>query len=169
MSDVPDSQVSVHRAPRDFRQWEHLLELLRTAFAYQERRIDPPSSVYALDARSLAEKSSQEHLFVAMVASELVGCVFARDRPPLVLISKLAVWPHLQRGGIGRCLMSAVEVFARESGRTILELETRIELTENHRAFEALGFSKVAEHAHEGYDHPTYITMRRFLGAVPGA
>ena len=65
--------------------------------------------------------------------------------------------------------MSAVEVFARASGHVVLELETRVELTENHRTFESLGFNKVAEHAHEGYDHPTYIRMRKSLGAVPGA
>ena len=167
--DVPDFQIDVQRAPQDFRQWDRLLELLREAFAYQEHRIDPPSSVSALNAGLLAEKSSREHLFLATVASELVGCVFAIDRPPLLHVSKLAVWPHLQGRGIGRRLMSAVEVFARESGRTILELETRIELTENHRTFESLGFNKVSEHAHEGFDHATYIRMRRFLGALPGA
>ena len=89
--------------------------------------------------------------------------------PPLLYVSKLAVWPHLQGRGIGRHLMSALEVFARESGHTVLELETRVELNENHQTFEALGFKKVSEHAHEGYDRPTYIRMRRFLGAGPGA
>ena len=166
---MPDSRIVVQRAPKDFRKWDLLLDLLRAAFAYQEHRINPPSSVNTLDAGSLAGKSSQEHLFLASFASELAGCVFARDRPPLLYVSKLAVWPHLQGRGIGRCLMSALEIFARESGHTVLELETRIELTENHRTFESLGFNKVSEHAHEGYDHPTYIRMRRFLSAVPGA
>ena len=166
---MPDSRISVQRASPEFRDWDRLLELLRAAFAYQEHRIDPPSSVCRLDARSLAEKSSQEHLFLASVASELAGCVFVGEQPPLLHVSKLAVWPHLQGRGIGRRLMGAVEVFARETGRAVLELETRVELTENHRTFESLGFNKVSEHAHEGYDHPTYIRMRRPLGAVPGA
>ena len=30
--------------------------------------------------------------------------------------------------------------------------------------FERLGFSKTAEHAHEGFDRPTYITMQKRLG-----
>jgi ribosomal protein S18 acetylase RimI-like enzyme len=166
---MPDSRISVQRASHDFRDWDGLLQLLRAAFAYQEHRIDPPSSVYRLDARSLEEKSSQEHLFLASVASELAGCVFVDEQPRLLHVSKLAVWPQLQGRGIGRHLMRAVEVFARETGRTVLELETRVELTENHRTFESLGFSKVSEHAHGGYDHPTYIRMRRSLGAVPGA
>jgi ribosomal protein S18 acetylase RimI-like enzyme len=62
-------------------------------------------------------------------------------------------------------LMGEVERLARETGRTAIELETRVELTENHRTFESLGFEKVSEHAHEGYDRPTYIRMRRFLRA----
>ena len=166
---MPGSRIVVQRAPKQFRKWDLLLELLRAAFASQENRVHPPSSVNTLDAGSLAEKSSQEHLFLASFASELAGCVFARGRPPVLYVSKLAVWPRLQGRGIGRRLMSALELFARESGHTVLELETRIELTENHRTFESLGFSKVSEHAHEGYDHPTYIRMRKFLGAVPAA
>src|SRR5690606_24402074 len=83
-SDVPASRISVQLAPKDFRQWDHLLNLLQAAFAYQEHRVDPPSSVYTLDAESLAEKSCQEHLFLARIESELAGCVFARDQPPLL-------------------------------------------------------------------------------------
>ena len=45
-----------------------------------------------------------------------------------------------------------------------LELETRIELTENHETFAALGFVKVSEGAHPGYDRTTFITMRKTLG-----
>jgi len=29
--------------------------------------------------------------------------------------------------------------------------------------FEAMGFHKVSEHAHEGYDRPTFIRMRKQL------
>lgn len=166
---MPEPRISVQRASPDFRDWDGLLELLRAAFACQEHRIDPPSSVYGLDARSLAAKASQEQLFLAGVESDVAGCVFVNEHPSLLHISKLAVWPQLQGRGIGRSLMSAVESFARETGRTVLELETRVELTENHRTFESLGFDKVSEHAHEGYDRPTYIRMRKSLGAAPGA
>jgi len=81
-------------------------------------------------------------------------------------VSKLAVSPALQGRGIGRRLMGTLEGFAQETGYTVLELETRIELTENHRTFESLGFKKVSEHAHEGYHRPTYIRMQRLLRAT---
>jgi len=53
---------------------------------------------------------------------------------------------------------------ARDHGRTALELQTRIELTENHATFAALGFAKVAETAHPGYTRATSITLRRRVG-----
>lgn len=52
---------------------------------------------------------------------------------------------------------------ARALGFPRLELETRIELTENHRAFEKMGFHKTGETAHDGYAHPTSITMQKAL------
>ena len=42
----------------------------------------------------------------------------------------------------------------------MLELETRIELTENHAAFARMGFIKTAETSHEGFDRTTSIVMR---------
>lgn len=59
--------------------------------------------------------------------------------------------------------MRAAEDFGRESGRAVLELDTRIELTENHATFAALGFVKTGEDAHDGYDRPTFITMQKPL------
>lgn len=163
----PSERIRVARATSEFRNWQRLWVLLQAAFAYQEGRIDPPSSVYALDVGSLAEKAREEHLFLAHADGNLAGCVFAANQTSALYVSKLAVWPHLQRSGIGRRLMGAVEEFARQVGQTLLELNTRIELTENHRTFERLGFIKVAEHAHEGFDRPTYVTMQKRLGANP--
>lgn len=160
---MPELDVKVTLAPEGFDEWGPLLELLRAAFAYQEHRVSPRSSAYSLSVESLAKKAADEHLFLASLGGELAGCVFATDRGHLLYVSKLAVWPHLQRLGIGRSLMSAAESFARESRHLILELESRIELTENHRTFESLGFSKISEHAHEGYDRPTFIRMQRRL------
>ena len=48
-------------------------------------------------------------------------------------------------------------------GLTTLELQSRIELLENHAAFTAMGFVKTAETAHPGYDRPTTFTFRKAL------
>ena len=46
-----------------------------------------------------------------------------------------------------------------------LELETRLELVENHSAFGALGFSETARKSHPGYARATSITMPRPVSA----
>ena len=37
------------------------------------------------------------------------------------------------------------------------------------QTFAALGFVKTGEHAHDGYDHPTFITMQKSLDQARGA
>jgi GNAT superfamily N-acetyltransferase len=155
--------VQIARAAETFSEWSDLLRLLQDAFASMEGRIDPPSSVRGLTSTSIATKSREEALFLATDEDELLGCVFARPLNDAVYVSKLAVRPSRQVKGIGRRLMEAVEEHARHIGVRNLELDTRIELTENHATFAAMGFVKTAERAHEGYERPTFITMRKQL------
>jgi len=55
-----------------------------------------------------------------------------------------------------------INILVRQShGLPLLELETRIELVENHAAFAAMGFAKTEETAHTGFDRTTGITMQR--------
>jgi GNAT superfamily N-acetyltransferase len=157
--------VEIIQASRAFDQWAALLDLLHAAFDYQRERIDPPSSLYRLDAESLARKAQEEALFLAVEAGEMVGCAFAKVKPDCVYVGKVAVTPGRQGMGIGRRLMQAVERFAQTTGKPVLELETRIELVENHRTFSAFGFVRTAEHAHAGYTRTTFITMQKPLRA----
>jgi len=153
----------VSQASPDFRDWDGLLQLLLRSYEYQKDRIDPPSSVLELDAQVLAYKAHEEQMFIATDDDMLVGCAFARPRDGALYVGKVAVRQDRQGQGIGRRLMQAIEQHARERGYTLLELETRIELIENHRTFGALGFRKVSEHAHPGYSRTTFITMRKAL------
>jgi GNAT superfamily N-acetyltransferase len=155
--------VEIGRAPTEFCDWDAVMKLLHAAFDYQNDRIEPPSSLHGFDAESIALKAKDEHLFLAVENGELVGCIFPRPQSGSLYVGKRAVWPHRQGQGIGRGLMQAAEDFARQSSLAVLELDTRIELTENHETFAALGFVRTAEHAHDGYDHTTFITMQKSL------
>ncbi|NDA32773.1 MAG: hypothetical protein EBZ04_11080 [Betaproteobacteria bacterium] len=62
-------------------------------------------------------------------------------------------------------MFKAADEIARQHGKPFLELQTRVELIENHVTFGALGFVRVAETAHPGYSRATSITMRRRVGA----
>jgi GNAT superfamily N-acetyltransferase len=155
--------VTIRPAPQDFDAWEALLALLHRAFAFQQGRIDPPSSLHRFDPVSLAVKARDETLFLAFEGAQVVGCIFAKPQGDALYVGKFAVEPGCQGRGIGRQLMGAAEDLARRLSLPALELETRIELTENHRTFAAMGFVRTAENAHAGYDRPTSVTMRKQL------
>lgn len=153
--------IAVRRAPVDFAAWEKVCTLVFDAFAYMQGRIDPPSSALRMTAASIAEDAAAGALLLAEHGGELVGCAFVRPKGDALYIAKLAVRPDRQGRGIGRALMAAARGEARARGLAALELQTRIELTENHAAFARMGFVKIAETAHPGFTRPTSITMRR--------
>lgn len=157
------SGLVVRRAPADFAAWGAVRELILAAFAYMDGRIDPPSSALRLTPESMAADAAKGALLLAEQDGALVGCVFCRAQDDALYVGKLAVRPGLQGGGIGRALMAAAEAEARTRGLPFMELQTRIELIENHATFAKLGFVKTGEDAHAGYDRPTSITMRKRL------
>jgi ribosomal protein S18 acetylase RimI-like enzyme len=150
----------IRRAPDDFADWETVRALILEAFATMEGRIDPPSSALRLTARSIADDAAKGALLLADLDGALVGCVFVRPQADALYVAKLAVRPDLQGRGIGRALMAAARAEARARGLAALDLQVRIELTENQAAFARMGFVKTAETAHPGYRRPTSIAMR---------
>lgn len=159
------ASVRVALAPADFADWTALLALLRESFAYMDSRIDPPSSLREMGIAELRAKARAESLIVAVDEAGLVGCAFAAIQAGCVYVGKLAVAERARGRGIARQIVGIAESLAGDNGRQCLELRTRIELVENHRAFAALGFAKVGETAHPGYGRPTSITMRKRLAA----
>ncbi|AZO71887.1 MAG: GNAT family N-acetyltransferase [Mesorhizobium sp.] len=153
----------VTELPPDFARWEEVHALIRRAFAYMDGVIDPPSSAHLLTPEGLRDKAALEKAFLAVENGRIVGCVFALERAEDLYVGKLAVEPGLQGRGIGARLMQAVEDFARRRSRHAVELQTRIELAANHATFARLGFRETGRTAHEGYDRPTSITMRKVL------
>ena len=152
--------IIISSAARDFRDWEHVRQLILDAFAYMGPRIDPPSSALRLTPKSIQASAESGTLLLAYSAGDLVGCLFLHQKNDALYISKLAVSPTLQRAGIGKKLVEAARGEARLRGIGMLELETRVELTENHAAFARMGFIKTAETSHEGFDRTTSIVMR---------
>ena len=140
--------------------WQFLFDLLHRTYAYMDHRIDPPSSLHRLTVETLAQKASDEVLLLAKAENCVVGCMFCRHDPQWIYVGKVAVEEGFQGKGIARAMFDYAFAMARREGVKGLELESRIELIENHQAFSRLGFMKVGEDAHEGYDRPTSIRMR---------
>ena len=150
--------VTIEPAPEAFSNWNGLHKLLTDAFAGMEGRIDPPSSLNTMTPHTLSEKAELEHLLLAHASTKLIGCGFGMAWDDTLYLSKLAVAPEFQRHGLMRRILDKFAAYAMSAGIPTLTLETRVELTENHRVFESLGFTRSNETAHPGYDRPTAYT-----------
>jgi GNAT superfamily N-acetyltransferase len=155
--------VIISRIDEGFSRYEDLLALIMASFAYMDGVIDPPSSAHRLTVDSLKDKARDEIGLTAEVDGRLLGCTFLRPEPDFLYVGKLAVSPEAQGSGIGSRFLTEAEEIARELGKPALRLETRIELTGNHRRFEAWGFVRTAEKNHAGYDRITFIEMQKRL------
>jgi GNAT superfamily N-acetyltransferase len=141
--------------------WAALRALLADSFAYMEGRIDPPSSLAAMTPESLRTKAAEETLVTLWEGDALVGCGYFSDTGRSLYLGKLAVRADRRGRGLLRRIVAEADRVARALGRPVLELQTRVELTENHATFAALGFREVGRTAHAGYDRPTSVTMER--------
>jgi len=148
-------------SPTGFSDWPQLLGLVRDSFAYMDSRIDPPSSLKTMGIEEFKAKAVEETLIIAEENRIIIGCTFAALREDCVYVGKVAVAQSARGKGVARAMFAAAEAMARRHGHKYLELQTRVELVENHATFAALGFQKVAESAHPGYNRPTSITMRK--------
>ena len=157
---TPNSIV-IKRAAADTADWQAVLDLVREAFAYMEGLIDPPSSAYRLTVEAMAAQTEEGTVFMAEGRDgTLLGCVFLKPKGDALYLGKLAIRPARQAEGIGRRLFEAGIEEARARNLPEIELQARVELTENHAAFAAMGFREVGRTAHDGYDRPTSVTMR---------
>ena len=131
------------------------LALIRESFAYMEGRIDPPSSMHRLTLEKLGAKE------VWGIGTPLVAVVVFEARGDALYLGKLAVASSMRGKGLARAMVDLAVARARALGLAAVELETRIELLENHAAFRRLGFEIVGEGSHAGYERATYVLMRR--------
>ncbi|MEL6477804.1 MAG: GNAT family N-acetyltransferase [Pseudomonadota bacterium] len=148
--------------------WRKVHFLLQSAFSYMTGRIDPPSSLDSMQPEDLEALAAEG---LALIGTDedgdVVACAFLGPHPEGMAVSKLAVAPGLRRQGLARKMIKGAGEAARRLGLKALIVQTRIELTENHAAFAAMGFEKVGETSHPGYHRATSITMRKPLITGP--
>ena len=144
--------------------WPHLRDLIVRAFAGMDGRIDPPSSAHHLTPADISAQAASGEVWV--IGAPAVACVFLTPLPHALYLGKLAVDPAVQRMGYGGRLIALAELRGHELGLSALELWTRIELTENHATFRALGFVQTGVSSHAGFDRPTTLIFTKRLGVA---
>ena len=144
----------------DARAVSEVLTLVQRSFAFMDGRIDPPSSMHRLGRDDIRNHCANGEVWV--LGDPVVATMFLKERAGWLYLSKLAV-DHAMRGqGLARRLVEHATMRAKDMNLNGVELETRVELVENHAAFGRMGFVKTGEGAHDGFDRPTYIRMRRW-------
>ena len=138
-----------------------VLSLIRRCFAYMDGRVDPPSSIHRTSLADLRDHCTRGEVW-SLGAPALAAFVLT-PRSDALYLGKFAIAPDARGKGIARRMLALAEDRARARGLPALELQTRVELTENHATFQALGFTEIARTAHEGYSRPTSITYRKAL------
>ncbi len=139
--------------------WAAILRLIQTEFAYMATRIDPPSSMQRLTEADIAAKAESGEAW--LVGTPPVACMFLTVQADSLYLGKLAVSTSQRGKGLARALVGVAQIRAKVLGLAAVELETRVELVENHAAFRAMGFIETGRSAHPGYAQPTSITFRK--------
>ena len=147
------ADLTPYRLTPDSPQIPAVLALLRAAFGYMEGRIDPPSSLHRLTTAGISAQAETGEVWA--IGTPPVACIFLTPGPDHLYLGKLAVAESHRRRGLARRLVRLAAERARAHGLPKLTLKTRIELAENQRAFERMGFRRVAKEPHPGYDRPT--------------
>jgi ribosomal protein S18 acetylase RimI-like enzyme len=158
-----EGQIPAPRRAGPDSDWTGTLALLRAAFAFMEGRIDPPSSLHRLTAEDISAMARDGEVWLIGDAPD--ACVFLTLKPGALYLGKLAVTDTARGQGYARRLIALAETRARAHALPVLELQTRVELTENQATFRALGFVETGRTAHPGYGRPTSITFRRDVAA----
>lgn len=136
-----------------------VLLLLQGAFSYMDGRIDPPSSLQKVTPDQFAKTAAEAELWAIGLPPK--ACVVLRPQPGRLYLGRLAVCLSARGQGLARRLIDLAEERARQLGLPCIELQSRVELVENHAIFFAMGFRMVGETSHPGYDRPTSLTFRR--------
>ena len=145
--------------PKEFDDWEALLDLMRLAFAHTIGRVDPPSTVYSCTAADLARRAEREHLMIARSSAQLAGCLFLKETEDELFLGRFAICAEHKGGGLARRMIESANTLARQYCKSRLALETRSTLVENQAKFRALGFEITGGRAHAGYHGITTYRM----------
>lgn len=152
-------ELTLRRHASDDPALADVLTLIRDSFDAMRSRIDPPSSVHRLSCEALQDLAHTEEIW--SLGQPLSACMILHPRSDVLYVGKLSVAASERRRGLAGRLLDHAASRAHELDLPTLELQTRVELTENHATFLALGFYEVGRTAHDGYTRPTSITFRR--------
>ncbi len=142
-----------------------LSQTIVAAFEQYRGKLVPESGAFQETPQSIAEEMLRQETggIIAEQHGVVVGCVMFRLYEGDLYFGRLSVLPQARGTGLGKRLIAAVEREARALRLPGVRLGVRVALVENQRLFESLGYREIGREAHEGFDYPTSINMRKPL------
>jgi predicted N-acetyltransferase YhbS len=138
--------------------------IIAASFEEYRGKLVPESGAFRETADGIAAELAHESgAIIAERNGEIVGCVMLKLIEDDIYFGRLSVVPAARGQGVARRLIEAVEDEARRRELAGVRLGVRIALAENQRLFTSLGYVEISREAHEGFDHPTSINMRKAL------
>lgn len=137
--------------------------LIHRAFGQYRGSLRPASSALLETAETIASAMTTGSILVALHGERIVGCVALQRKADSVYAGRLAVDPLGRGQGVGRTLMTEVEVQARLMGAPRLRVDVRLALEQNRAFFHALGFIEGTHRCHPGFASPTFVELEKTL------
>jgi ribosomal protein S18 acetylase RimI-like enzyme len=158
---MSDTLVLRVATPRDA---PAIARTIAAAFAQYRGKLKPESGAFRETAEAIAaELTRGAGALVAARNGLMLGCVMTKVVEGDLYFGRLSVLPEARGLGLARKLIAAVEADARARGLLGVRLGVRVVLTENQQLFQSLGYREYSREAHEGFDYPTSINMRKAL------
>ena len=143
-----------------------LAATIAEAFEQYRGKLVPESGAFRETADGIAaELEKGAGAIIAERNGVVLGCVMTKLEAGDVYLCRLSVLPTARGEGLARRLITAVEDDARRRGLPGVRLGVRVVLTDNQRLFHSLGYREISREAHEGFDYPTSINMRKSLSS----
>ncbi|TMC13040.1 MAG: GNAT family N-acetyltransferase [Chloroflexi bacterium] len=143
-------------------QAEIVHQLTQEAFA-PHRALDPPSGVASESVHDVRDDLARGEAALAWLGSRPVACMRMVADAGHLHVRRLAVSRDLQGRGLGRAMMAWAESAARRRGLSEVTVGVRLALAGNRAFYGRLGYHPAGEHAHPGYDQPTWVELRKVL------
>ena len=157
------SEISFQTRPILATDAEAVAALIRAVFGAIDPPLAPPPSAVRETGESVAGKIEGGGGAVAEAGDVLVGAVLWEVRDGGLYIGRLSVDPAWRRRGVAQALVRLAEQAAQTAGQPRLHLGVRLALPGNRALFASLGFCETIQHAHDGFDVPTWVEMEKQL------
>lgn len=142
-----------------------IFEITRAAFEQFRDRLDPPSGVLHETLETLSESAFQpDHGATLAFIDDLPAGTLRWSVHPLrqhLYVGRVAVLPAYRRQGVASALMNWADAHARALGLPAVQFGVRLQAPENIRFYQHLGYEIADQEHHQGYDHPTFVWMRK--------